>query len=262
MQHASSSYMTKPLSQSIYPPSDHQMQVSLGHYRYPLTVATPPEHKQSIDMSPEARAASLGMHASAYSSHTPTHSSRNTTDLSPKVSLADHCTPNPPTTVVSSPLPADLSMSYSNIPKHWIWNSSLFYPHARSVHDGFLAYPNGFGAFMASSLRAEQAKTIDLSQQSSEGNSDDSLDGGKTSPSSSLVAGSTSSKKRNPYSIEELLKKPEKRIKIETLPCYHSLRTKEERSGHDSDNSCSEQSVKDGDLCDDDKNNDIVEVCE
>lgn len=64
-------------------------------------------------------------------------------------------------------------------------------------------------------------KTIDLSRQSSEANSDDSLDtdsftneDNRSLPSSSTVA--MAMKKKNPYSIEELLKKPDKKRKLDS----------------------------------------------
>lgn len=140
--------------------------------------------------------------------------------------------------------------------KHWLWNSNLFYPQSRNMHDGFLPYSSHLSGFFANKTRDLRAphesttplKTIDLSSSSycSDANSDsDSLDVSdeKFSPNSSplspsrtmhrhmrthdTIASSPTStntaKKRNPYSIEELLKKPEKRMRTEPIAFHPSI---------------------------------------
>lgn len=141
--------------------------------------------------------------------------------------------------------------------KHWLWNSNLFYPQSRSIQDGFLPYSSHLSGFFANKSRDLRAphestaalKTIDLSSSSycSDANSDsDSLDVSdeKFSPNSSplsppravhhrhlrandTIATSPSmtntAKKRNPYSIEELLKKPEKRMRTEPIAFHPSI---------------------------------------
>lgn len=139
---------------------------------------------------------------------------------------------------------------YTPLSKHWLWNSSLFYQQSRSLHDGFLPYPSHLGQFFGNKLRDTElhmtasnssseahTKIVDISTSSycSDLNSDsDSLDVSdheKVSPalmatvtqkqrtSSIDTTGSTvpisnaPAKKRNPYSIEELLKKPEKKMR-------------------------------------------------
>lgn len=150
--------------------------------------------------------------------------------------------------------------AYSQLPKHWIWNSSLFYPTThRNMHEGFMPYSSNFsGIFTPNKTRLrdtlEITKTIDLSydQRSYSGGleptSDDSLDtdddqkrihrphtihtpentttsiSPNSSPSTTTTIttitptpnsiSASSNKKRNPYSIEELLKKPEKRPRL------------------------------------------------
>lgn len=136
--------------------------------------------------------------------------------------------------------PFDHMPSY--IPKHWIWSRNLFYPHLSS--SSHLLYSNSNGAFSGSDLSSPRGsnKTESLNSNSpaqiTEINSDDdSTDSHdvdkvkslKTHRQSNrdlsdsiflwqvktLLASSsvTSSRKRNPYSIEELLKKPEKKRK-------------------------------------------------
>lgn len=135
---------------------------------------------------------------------------------------------------------------YTPLSKHWLWNSSLFYQ--RSLHDGFLPYPSHLGQFFGNKLRdsalhmtasnssneLHTTKNVDISTSSycSDLNSDsDSLDVSdheKVSPALLSMVNqkkrasnadtnhgtppnsNAPSKKRNPYSIEELLKKPEK----------------------------------------------------
>lgn len=132
--------------------------------------------------------------------------------------------------------------TYSQLPKHWIWNSSFFYPTARSMHEGFMPYSSNFsGIFSQSKISQREgtidtAKSIDLTQHHQdqhhnhrhhprrhESASEDSLDNDDDtnkrtlletpSPEASASNPTVSNKKKNPYSIEELLKKPEKRIR-------------------------------------------------
>lgn len=140
--------------------------------------------------------------------------------------------------------------------KHWLWNSNLFYPQSRSIHDGFLPYSSQLSGFFANKSRELRAphesaialKTIDLSSSSycSDANSDsDSLDVSdeKFSPNLSPLSpprathrhsrapdsiatsptATNTAKKRNPYSIEELLKKPEKRMRTEPIAFHPSI---------------------------------------
>lgn len=182
--------------------------------------------------------------------------------LPPNISAA---TPNgalPPPT--SSPAATTASAIASVTPnansaapyKHWLWNSNLFYPQSRTIHDGFLPYSSHLSGFFANKSRDLRAphesvaamKTIDLSSSSycSDANSDsDSLDvsDDKFSPNSSPLSppramhrqtrahdsmatsptATNTAKKRNPYSIEELLKKPEKRMRTEPIAFHPSI---------------------------------------
>lgn len=158
-------------------------------------------------------------------------------------------------TNLSSNQNASTPIPYSSLPKHWLWDANFFYPttgsrtttHENSV-TSFLPYPSNFAGFFAANKSKDQLQTtvthsirspsknntIDLSSQRSccsEQNSDsDSLDvsDGQTTPSTSTLqlslnkrTISSSGKKRNPYSIEELLKKPEKRIRIIEPIAFH-----------------------------------------
>lgn len=160
----------------------------------------------------------------------------------------------PSTTISSGYLPnQNLSgSSYAPLAKHWLWNSNLFYSQSRPIHDGFLPYTSTLGSFFGSKLRetttlqnhghqnnSEINKNADISSSSycSDANSDsDSLDvDGKTTPPLltekrrrcclvDIPTPDSATKKRNPYSIEELLKKPEKKSRrIEPIPFQPSI---------------------------------------
>lgn len=149
-----------------------------------------------------------------------------------------------------------VSAAYGQLPKHWLWNANLFYPPngmRGGLHDngaaGFLPYSSSFsGIFASSKIKAplhspvssfplrSSSSTVDLSSQRSccsDPNSDsDSLDisDGQITPSAATAMhlspekaatmGGTG-KKRNPYSIEELLKKPEKRMRLIEPIAFH-----------------------------------------
>lgn len=174
--HGVGSSLVKPLS--LHPPPIQP--------RAPLRPAalapSPPEAHKSLPTSPKM------------SQHSP--------EVSPQTS--------PPN--LSSPEEAAhafASHTISPFPKHWIWNTaSLFYatgsrdqlpPHA------FLPYAAHFNGLPISPA----ALHLDTqgSEHKSHDTSDDSLDQEETTKSQS----SGVAKKRNPYSIEELLKKPEKK---------------------------------------------------
>ncbi|CRK99912.1 CLUMA_CG013215, isoform A [Clunio marinus] len=119
----------------------------------------------------------------------------------------------------SSPTTSTMLNRFENvssyIPKHWIWSRNLFYPHLSGNNP--LVYSNNGTTFSGSDLSSPRGstKTESLNSNSpaqiTEINSDDSLD----AEDSEKVKSSSNSRKRNPYSIEELLKKPEKRRKTE-----------------------------------------------
>lgn len=141
--------------------------------------------------------------------------------------------------------------SYAPLAKHWLWNSNLFYSQSRPIHEGFLPYTSSLGSFFGSKLRestlenhanqnnSEIIKNPDISSSSncSDANSDsDSLDvDGKTTPPLVMAkkrrcclvdvpTSENAAKKRNPYSIEELLKKPEKKSRrIEPIAFQPSI---------------------------------------
>ncbi|XP_037046001.1 paired box pox-neuro protein [Bradysia coprophila] len=204
---SSSSFIpSKTMSQhSIYQThsGDHHMPLNVNHYRYPSSATSP------VDIKPQS--------TFTHPRTTPVNILQNQSIPTLQSNL-DSPTPLVKPTPLSSP---DIPSNYPQIPKHWLWNSNFFYPTSRSIHDGFLPYSSNFsGIFNASRATSLDllTKTIDLSQHSSEANSDDSLDNndnGKRSPSTH-PSSKDGHKKKNPYSIEELLKKPEKRIKLDS----------------------------------------------
>lgn len=181
---------------------DHLTPLTVNHYRYPSSATSPVDIKPTPFTHPRT---------------TPINILQNQS-VPPLQSNLDSPTPLVKPTPLSSP---DLSSNYPQFPKHWLWNSNFFYPTTRSTHDGFLPYSSNFTGIFNSSRTTSLdilSKTIDLSQHSSEANSDDSLDNndhGKRSPAIH-PSSNDGHKKKNPYSIEELLKKPEKRIKLDS----------------------------------------------
>ncbi|XP_011198676.2 paired box pox-neuro protein [Bactrocera dorsalis] len=173
------------------------------------------------------------------------------------------------TSAVSGQLSAQ-DLTYTALHKHWLWHPSLLYystQHAQAASQ-FLPYAQaqcpayfhagGSGSSssgIGSALSIEG--TIDLvSHSASDALSD--CDSGKSSPATSLNAAPTASslsgresaqgsvtncRKRNPYSIEELLKKPEKRMRLQGA----SPRKEDESSGSSVSSSASSRSS----CCDD-----------
>lgn len=114
---------------------------------------------------------------------------------------------------------------YSNsLPKHWFWNPSLLYYTQQQVQAANQFLPNGNSAAYFSTpttltTYTKSEASIDLTAPSSNEPLSD-CDSGKSSPAIMNLSFATNStnepansnpRKRNPYSIEELLKKPEKR---------------------------------------------------
>ncbi|KAJ6643215.1 Paired box pox-neuro protein [Pseudolycoriella hygida] len=199
---SSSSYIvSKSMQQhSMYQTHSGDHHINVNHYRYPSSTTSPVDIKPTTFTHPRT---------------TPINVLQN----QPMPSLQSNLDSSSP---VVKPTP-DISSNYPQIPKHWLWNSNFFYPTSRSVHDGFLPYSSNFSGIFNSTRTTSidlLSKTIDLSQHSSEANSDDSLDNndnGKRSPASHSTSKDGQHKKKNPYSIEELLKKPEKKIKLDNV---------------------------------------------
>lgn len=104
--------------------------------------------------------------------------------------------------------------SYSQLSKHLIWNTNLFYTQKSCSNDGLLSYPGTFENILNQKLcdksYIKNKNDPSFSSNCSDVNSDDSID---VSDRDKEIQISENPKKRNPYSIEELLKKPEKRIR-------------------------------------------------
>lgn len=148
-------------------------------------------------------------------------------------------------TAVSSQL-GGLDLSYSTLHKHWLWNPSLLYytqahmqaAQAAAAGGQFLPYGGAYLPHGAANIAAVAAaaagscgvgggftkseSSVDLTKSSALGDPLSDCDSGKSSPAAhALILANTSvnnncsnSRKRNPYSIEELLKKPEKRLRL------------------------------------------------
>lgn len=186
-------------------------------------------------------------------------------------STIDLTTRRPSSTLIS---PNESAGTTTNLPPHfpknWLWNSNFFYPRN---NEGFFNYPNNFSAGLSTKIELTKS-----------GESEDSMDDEvkvcfvicshitlihkifflqitlTPNPVHTIPASSTSTaKKRNPYSIEELLKKPEKRIKLEPVILTPSNEILQTSPSHFSENS------KDGNEDDEDtlsEKNFHVEVCD
>uniref|UniRef100_A0A1I8PRC5 Paired domain-containing protein n=1 Tax=Stomoxys calcitrans TaxID=35570 RepID=A0A1I8PRC5_STOCA len=176
--------------------------------------------------------------------------------------------------------PQDLSYSAA-LQKHWFWNPSLLYytQHVQAASQ-FLPYASHgqspsaayFPASMHGGGYTKSESSIDLTTPSATDALSD-CDSGKSSPAtinlSSTSASScptatnpsTNSRKRNPYSIEELLRKPEKRMRLNANSTTASLRLSPKKedcnvsvcsasSGHSNNSSSSHISCVGEDSCD------------
>lgn len=130
-------------------------------------------------------------------------------------------------------------MIYSPLTKHFFWNTNFFHSQPRSAHENSSSQSLGNVSTVKSNSSAfpiESRITDILSSNCSDANSDsDSLDVsdyGNDSPANILrkrqgsetISSIPEVKKRNPYSIEELLKKPEKRLPhIESVSFQSSI---------------------------------------
>lgn len=107
---------------------------------------------------------------------------------------------------------------YNQMRQHLFWNTNLFYPQVRSINNSLLSYPAALGHIfddkhLEPGYPKKQIKPYEVSSSSncSDMNSDnDSID--------VIEQEKNTSKKRNPYSIEELLKKPVKKIRALSFP--------------------------------------------
>lgn len=149
--------------------------------------------------------------------------------------------PMAPLSAGSSNAPASLNttsltaqdLSYSAaLQKHWFWNPSLLYytQHVQAASQ-FLPYAaahaqTNTSTYFPSALHGtmgggytKSESSIDLTTPSASDALSD-CDSGKSSPATinltTTTTSTSSTRKRNPYSIEELLKKPEKRMRLNT----------------------------------------------
>lgn len=203
--------------------------INLLHANYPI----------SVSMANHLEAKNAALHTA--------HA--NPSAAAPSGSLASISLSSPPP--VGAPATStecrSSASSYAQLPKHWLWSSNFLYSQSRPIHEGFLPYSSHLSGFFANKTKelsemihpsrseGSLARTVDLS--SSSYCSDDSFDvsDGKVSPvhsqhspaqrgakRSSAVSPTLTSKKRNPYSIEELLK-PEKRARTDPISFQPSI---------------------------------------
>ncbi|XP_058814651.1 paired box pox-neuro protein isoform X2 [Topomyia yanbarensis] len=253
----SSSYMTTksmqhPLSYSQTLEQHHAL---LSQYRYSMASAVSPSGKpmhahpyqpNPISGNPPVQK-TAAVNIIQHEGLTPTKVDPTKHQLPAQVSPKGESKSEPSS---SASTPAAISPQMPYLPKHWIWNTSLFYAANRSVvagadtaatfPHGYFTYGNPFATSGGFAVQRDSYRNDGTSSNTSSSpvqitdvNSDDSSDNHDDLRASM-------SKKRNPYSIEELLKKPEKRQKLDsvTITCvtqrgrddYHSPSTSPSKS--------------------------------
>lgn len=208
------------MSQSLFTHTEHKMSMPVDQHRFPQPITVSSTAKQQ--------------HSTPYTQNrtiTPINLLYNHSSLINQPSVTQ--LQLPPTTSLLQPHSIATSQSistFSQLPKHWIWNSNLFYPGSRNIREGFTPYTSNFSGIFSQSKTVfceKFKKNMDLAGNYSikiNSANEDSIDDDDNSvkmvhdiavnePASSTLS---SNKKRNPYSIEELLKKPEKRIRTTT----------------------------------------------
>ncbi|XP_038113336.1 paired box pox-neuro protein isoform X2 [Culex quinquefasciatus] len=249
-QSHSSSYMpSKPMTtHPLYSQATlEQHHALLNQYRYSMASAVSPDGKSVVHPHPYVAGAAPVQKTAAvniiqHEGHTPAKVQQDPTkhqqQLSPSTPKGESksepsSSSTTPVTNAAAAAAASLSPQMAYLPKHWIWNTSLFYAANRSVAagtdpaaafpHGYFAYGNPFAtsggfAVQRDSYRNDGTTSSNTSSspvQITDVNSDDSSDNHDDLRTSM-------SKKRNPYSIEELLKKPEKRQRLDsslTITC-------------------------------------------
>ncbi|CAO1339755.1 unnamed protein product [Diamesa tonsa] len=108
--------------------------------------------------------------------------------------------------------PIDPSQMASYIPKHWMWNRNPFYsPLGTSNYFPYINSNTMSGSDLSSPIGSNKTESLNSNSpiHITDTNSDDSLD--NRDEKIEFSPSTTKHRKRNPYSIEELLKKPEKK---------------------------------------------------
>ncbi|XP_055598420.1 paired box pox-neuro protein-like isoform X2 [Uranotaenia lowii] len=231
--HSSTFMASKNMSHPIYSQTLEQHQALLNQYRYSMASSVSPEGKlvhphpynpsQMPATPPVQKTAAINI--IQHEGITPTKldpaKHHESAPSSPKGAESK----SEPSSSSSTPVALPPQMAY--LPKHWIWNTSLFYAANRSVAagadpaaafpHGYFAYGNPFATSGGFAVQRESYRNDGTSSNTSSSpvqitdvNSDDSSDNHDDLRTSM-------SKKRNPYSIEELLKKPEKRQKLDSV---------------------------------------------
>ncbi|XP_055548934.1 paired box pox-neuro protein [Wyeomyia smithii] len=232
----SSSYMTsKAMSHPLYSQTLEQHHALLNQYRYSMASAVSPGAKpihphpynsnQVPANPPIQRTAAVNIIQHEGITPTKVDPSKYQQPAVALVSSPKNESKGEPCS--SAGATANLSPQMSYLPKHWIWNTSLFYAANRNVAagtdpsgafpHGYFTYGNPFVTSGGFTIQRDAYRNDGTSSNTSSSpvqitdvNSDDSSDNHDDLRNSI-------SKKRNPYSIEELLKKPEKRQKLDSV---------------------------------------------
>lgn len=297
--HHSSPYLSAKSTNHSYTASDHQLSLALAaqsSHRYSsshqMSSSSLADQKHSGSTAySQTRVSGAISHHQHHQHHLLQTSSSSTTLINSSTSTlkSNHNSPNYSPAASAAPLPPQPPQQTPSqpphLPKHWLWNSSFFYPPTTnrngSSGEGFVPYSSAnFSGILAPKGSINPShhhhthqqqysleKSIDLTMHQlqhqqhhnesatiissfirrphhhgSDAASEDSMDDDEhlrskergqiaslpLTPSPSPAALSPSStppkqlsslhKKKNPYSIEELLKKPEKRSRPSAPP--------------------------------------------
>lgn len=239
LYHSNSTGNLPPTEQQIY------SHTRSGHSQNPLTLANPYAYRDLANLP------NTLTNAHALSQEHPIKPS-------PKHPMAATLTAASAATSTAQLTPQDLSYSAA-LQKHWFWNPSLlyytqhvqqaatqFFPYASAASAGTSAHPSSnaaaaAAAYFPTSLHGGYTKSESSIDLTNPGTADalSDCDSGKSSPATiNLTTSSTNSttssanashrltnpRKRNPYSIEELLKKPEKRLRLSASMSEQNLK--------------------------------------
>lgn len=154
-QSHSSSYMPSkpPMTHPLYSQTLEQHHALLNQYRYSMAAAVSPDGKpvhqhpySSVPGAVPPMQKTAAVNIIQHEGHTPTKADPTKQLPSPGSPKAE--SKSEPTS--SGSTPAALSPQMAYLPKHWIWNTSLFYAANRSIAAGAdptVAFPHGYLAY-------------------------------------------------------------------------------------------------------------------
>ncbi|XP_055642922.1 paired box pox-neuro protein [Toxorhynchites rutilus septentrionalis] len=249
--HPSTYMSSKPMAHPLYNQTIEQHHALLNQYCYNIASGMSPEgktgHPQPYNPSqhpgappPIQKTAAVNIIQHEGLTPTKTDPSKQPLQQQAPSPSSPKGEPKSEPSASTSSLAATLPPQMAYLPKHWIWNTSLFYAANRNVaaradptaafSNGYFAYANPFATSGGFAIQRDSYRNDGTSSNTSSSpvqitdvNSDDSSDNHDDLRTSM-------SKKRNPYSIEELLKKPEKRQKLDsvTITCVSAQQNHED----------------------------------